>query len=128
MFKALLILCVTSTGIFAMSKDSSIARCEANINLLKSTARKFRLAEVESFFPKLLSRLDEILAKLKIAKVAKDIVDLRKSCDSGFDAGRFVLETFEHSEVKSPESSTPHEQVHASTHNNASKPNAAPAA
>lgn len=83
-----------------MSKESSVKRCAANIQLLKTTQRKFLLEDLNSFFGKLLARLEEIAERLKAAKDAKAIVELRKSCDNGFDAARFLLETFENQEIK----------------------------
>ena len=51
-----------------------------------------------------MARLEEIAERLKSAKDAKAIVELRKSCDNGFDAARFLLETFENQEIKPDQS------------------------
>ncbi len=104
MFRVLTVfLCFCSLS-FGMSKESSIKRCTANIQLLKTIQRKFVLDDLNSFFGKLVARLEEIAERLKSAKDAKAIVELRKSCDNGFDAARFLLETFENQEIKPDQS------------------------
>lgn len=102
-------LCSCSLG-YGMSQESSVKRCEANIHLLKTTERQFALQDLNSFWSKFVARLEEILKKLKTAKDAKAIVELRKSCDNGFDAARFLLETFENQEIKPEQNESKKEQ------------------
>ena len=99
----------------SMEQSSAIKRCEENMTLLKASHFRFDLAELQTFFPKFLIHLEEILAKLKTAKDPKDIVEYRKSCDAGCATARFLLEGFKNTEVKSENPTREQEPLHGNT-------------
>lgn len=91
----LAILLVTiSLDACALTKETSVNRCDMDIKLLKQARMSFSDADVENVFKKLVAFLEVTLESLKKTEDIKEIAMLRRTCDRGFRTSRFIAETF----------------------------------
>lgn len=90
-----------------ITKEAAVERCASTVEFLENSlkTREFVDPIVQNFFPVFLTKVKNILDKLKKSENPKDIFELRKSCDNSLKAASWLFGNFAYNDKKTEEAS-----------------------